>query len=270
MYSKLTTMPAGGLVTAGVGAAIGLGTAIYGGIKKRQAERAAAANVMPIYNIPTEEQDALTLAGSQAGQGMSDASRQAYLNNAGSGLSATTNAILRGGGDANSIGNAYNKYETGINNQAIYDDQARMNHLSNLQGEFHRMSAQKDKQWQINQYAPWANKAQAIGQQLTGSQNMINSGISTMSGAALTAADGYFKRVKPTNPTGGQQQTSIAPSNAFAAQPPAWAQQNYQAPDMPIPQANYNPSSGWNPPMSGDQPGAFNFPNYYDNFFPGH
>lgn len=264
-------MPAGGLVSAGVSGAVGLGTAIYGAIQKRKAQQEAAANKMPTYSIPTEEQDALTLAGSQAGQGMSDASRQAYLNNAGSGLAATTNAILRGGGDANSIGNAYNKYDTGINNQAIYDDQARMQHLSNLQGEFHRMSAQKDKQWQINQYAPWANKAQAIGQQLTGGQNMMMAGINTLGNSALTAADGYFKRVKalPTNTIRDPQQT-IAPINQFAAEPPQWQPQNYQAPNMPLPAVNYNPGSGWNPPMSGNDPSAFSFPNYYDNFFPGH
>lgn len=236
-------MPAGGLVSAGVSGAVGLGTAIYGAIQKRKAQQAAAANKMPTYNIPTEEQDALTLAGSQAGQGMSDASRQAYLNNAGSGLAATTNAILRGGGDANSIGNAYNKYETGINNQAIYDDQARMQHLSNLQGEFHRMSAQKDKQWQINQYAPWANKAQAIGQQLTGGQNMMMAGINTLGSAATTAANGYFGRVKPLQPTGGQPT------------PPSWLTQN-MAPNTPQQET-------WHSPMSGDQPGAFSFPSFY-------
>lgn len=253
-------MPAGGLVTAGIGGAIGLGTTIYGMIQKNKAEKAAKANVMPQYDIQPEEQYNLDIARSQAGQGMSDASRAAYMNNAGSGLAATTNAILRGGGDANSIGNAYNKYDTGISSQAIYDDQARMQHLSNLQGAYTRMSAQKDKQWQINKYQPWANKAQALAQQLAGSQNMITSGINTMGTAAIQGASGYFNRTKPI-PTTGQRPPGEGIQPLNTNQNNTWQPQSFQNPDQPQFPSNYG--GGWNAPMAASEPGAFSFPSYY-------
>lgn len=255
-------MPAGGLLTAAaITGAIGLGQTIYGVSQKKKAQREAAANKMPTYSIPGEEQSALTLAESQAGQGMSDASRAAYLNNAGSGLAATSNAILRGGGDANAIGSAYNRYETGINNQAIYDDQARMSHLSNMQSAFSRMSAQKDKRWQINEYQPWANKAQAVGQQLASSQNMITSGINTMGSALTSGLNGYLGRTRPLPATGGQQRENIAPLGDGSQQPQQQWQSYQQLPDQPTFPKQYG--NGWNTPMAANQPGSFSFPSYY-------
>lgn len=157
--------------------AIGAGIAIYGAVKKNQDAKKAANNIRPTYDIPQEEYDSERLAESQAGNGMSASSRQYYQNQADQGLSGTTDAILRGGGDANSIGNAYGNYEKGINSLAVYDDQARMSHLQNLQNSYLRMSADKDKKWQINQYGKWADTAQALAAKQAGDQQTISSGI---------------------------------------------------------------------------------------------
>lgn len=183
-------MPAGGLVVAGV---VGAGTAIYGAIQKNKAAKAARNNIMPHYDIPQSEYNSLNLAESQAGQGMSDASRQQLLNNSQSGLSATQNAILRSGGSANAIAGAEDKYQQGINQNAIYDDQARMANLSRLQSAYTRMSADADKSYQINEYAPWANRAQAISQQLQSGQQTMQSGLSTLGSAATSYAAAMAK-----------------------------------------------------------------------------
>lgn len=174
-------MPAGGLIVAGV---IGAGTAIYGAIQKDKAAKAARANVRPAYGIPQEEYQNLSLAESQAGQGMSDAARQQLQNNASAGLAGTQNAILRAGGSANAIASAEEKYQQGINQNAIYDDQARVSNLRNLQSAYTRMSADKDKEWQINQYGSWADKAQAISQQAASADKTMWSGINTVGSAA--------------------------------------------------------------------------------------
>lgn len=174
-------MPAGGLVVTG---AIGLGTAIYGAIQKNKAAKLANKNVEPTYTIPQYEADNLSLAESRAGQGMSDASRQQLLNNSNSGLAATEGAILRSGGSANAISGAQDKYQQGLNQMSIYDDQARLGNLANLQSAYTRASAESDKAWQINQYAPWANRAQAIAQQSAAADKTMWAGINSFGKSA--------------------------------------------------------------------------------------
>lgn len=191
---------------------IGAGIATYGIVKQSQAEKAAKNNKRPTYNIPEEEYDGERLAESQASQGMSAASKQYYLDNAGQGLSATTDAILRGGGDPNSIGSAYNNYQKGINSLSVYDDQARQQHLQGLTSAYARMSADKDKAWQVNQYGPYADKAQAYAAQEAGAQKTIGSGISIFGQGLGGLAKGAPNA--GTIPTGGTSNLPAGSGNA--------------------------------------------------------
>lgn len=172
----------------------GLGMSVYGAAKKAKAEKAAKANKQPEYKIPQEEVDNLRLAETLGNQGMSLASRTVYQNAADRGLTATTSAILRGGGDANSIGNAYQKYNEGIANMSIYDDQRRLQNLQNLMGQRSRMSSFRDKDYQLNEYAPWANRAQALAAQMAGGQNTMMSGLNTAIGGLSGVAQGMSAR----------------------------------------------------------------------------
>lgn len=172
----------------------GLGMAVYGAVKKEKAAKEAKANKQPEYKIPQEEVDNLRLAETLGNQGMSLASRNAYQNAADRGLTATTGAILRGGGDANSIGNAYQKYNEGVANMSIYDDQRRLQNLQNLMGQRSRMSSFRDKDYQLNEYSPWANRAQALAAQMAGAQNTQMSGINTAIGGLSGVAQGMSAR----------------------------------------------------------------------------
>lgn len=205
-------MPAGGMITSGL---IGGGLAIYGAIKKNQDAKAAANNQRPTYNIPQEEYDNQRLAASQAGQGMSATSRQAYQNSADSGLATTNDAILRSGGDPNAIGNAYNNYQQGINNLSIYDDQARMNHLNSLMAQNKNMAGERDKAWQVNQYAPWADKAQALALKQQGDQQLIGQGLGIIGSGAMGAAQHFANLGKkaPTTTTGNNVPLNSGTSN---------------------------------------------------------
>ena len=196
------------LAAMGIGVATGVGEGIYGAIQKRNAQRAAAANVMPTYTPSPYEGQITNLAESQAGTGMSDAARQALLNNSNTGLATSVGAIEKMGGNPNSIGSAYQNYNTNINNQAIYDDSQRMAHLSNLQGAYSRASAVADKAWQINQYQPWANRAQAIAGQLQGGQNMMMAGINTAAGGVMSGLSALGRKNNPSVDTGGGGQGS--------------------------------------------------------------
>jgi hypothetical protein len=190
----------------------GLGMAVYGAVQKDKAAKEAKKNVQPKYEIPQEEYDNLKMAENLASTGMSGASRAAFLNNADRGFTATTDAILKGGGDANSIGNAYERYNEGISNMSIYDDKMRMQHLQDLMGQRSRMAAFKDKSYQVNEYSPWANKAQALSAQMAGGQNTMMSGINTfVSGAGGFAQGMANKEQMPSYGWNKPEPQTVAP-----------------------------------------------------------
>lgn len=194
-------------------AAIGAGTAIYGGIKSAQAAKAAKANLAnrPTYTPLAEDDSELNLAQSMSGTGMSDTSRQALLNNNQNAQAASINAIQRNGGDPNAIGNLYGQAQNGLNSAAIYDDQARMSHLNTLLGTYAQYNAQRrsdaDKTFQIDQYAPWADKQQLITQQQQAAQNLILSGLGTTSKALVS----YKAPADPPKDPGTRGLSGITP-----------------------------------------------------------
>lgn len=226
------------------GAAIGAGQTAWGAIQKEKARKAAAANTMPEYEINSEEKDMLRLAQSQAGQGMSDAAREAMRSNTDRYLGTGIDAILRGGGNANAISGLAGNVQSQVNQMAVYEDQARLKNLESLQAARARMSANKDKAYQINEYQPWANRAQAINEQMRGANNMIQSGINTFGSGLMSSISNMPQRQRaPFMPA---QQPQIDP--IYAVPPPSSYQQyGYQGDGrtMPtpgetnIPQFNY-------------------------------
>lgn len=184
-------MPAGGIASAGVGLLLGLGEGIWGASEKKKYQNqinALNAN-RPQYEINPEEYNMVNLAESRANQGMGGAARQQLQNNTDRTLATTANAALMGGADANSIGNLVDKSQQAYNQNAIYDDQARMQNLANLQQSWARMSADKDKQWDINKEQPWKDKMTALSQQLAGANNMMMSGFN-LAGSGLMSGVG--------------------------------------------------------------------------------
>jgi len=231
-------------------AAVAIATAVYGAVKENKADKAAAANVRPTYTTPQTEYDNQRIAESQAGQGMSAASKQDYLNNAGQGLAATNDAILRGGGDANSLAATYDKYNQGISNLSIYDDQARQGHLNNLIAQNQRMSAGTDKNWQLNQYAPWADRAKLYATQQQEGQQLIGQGIGMLGKAATGAAGGIGGGGDDTSSGSAAPPAGVAPSSNMGSY--------YGTPDYQPQAPYYSP----NTPSSGDGSGTYGWNGY--------
>lgn len=194
---------------------VGAGEAIYGGIQANKAKKAQAALLAnrPKYQINPEEYDIENQAESQASQGMGAGARQQLQNNTDRGLATNANAILMGGGDANAIGNLADKTQQGYNQNSIYDDQVRLKNLDNLQSAYARMSADKDKQWDINTNQPWKDALTAQTQQRQAGNNMMMSGISSVgsAGAGFAKALGGNSGGGWTNP--GPTQISQIPTS---------------------------------------------------------
>lgn len=214
------------------GAAVGAGELAYGAHLKKKAQQAAAANIMPQYQIAPEEQQMLSQAESSAGQGMSDAAREALRSNSDRSQGTAIDAMLRSGGTANSIGKTAGATQAGLNQVAIYEDSARLEHLKDLQNARARMSANRDKSYQINKYNPWANKAQAISEQLAGANNVMNSGINTLGQGVLGLVGSFGGQPKAPNYNYMPQTPGIGPLpiGGSAPQPEPYQPQSVQTP----------------------------------------
>ena len=183
------------------------GYQIYQGEKAKKEAKNLAKTPRPEFNpeVPKGEYDALNLLQSRAGQGMSDASKNLYKQNADRGLSSTIDAIIKGGGDINSIGKAQQGYLDGLSRLSLADDAMRLQNINNFLTQQRRISDMQRQdftsQFQVNEYAPFADKMAAAAQLRTQGQQMTNAGINT----AGSAIGNYASNI-------GQQQ-SIAKVN---------------------------------------------------------
>jgi hypothetical protein len=100
------------IVGAGVQAGAGIFNVVSGAVTTAKANREAKVldATRPQYNIPSNYYDNLNLATSRAQRGFSDETMGYLSNQLERGLSASNNAILRGGGNVNNIGNAYDTF----------------------------------------------------------------------------------------------------------------------------------------------------------------
>lgn len=187
-------MPAGGLYTAGVSAAIGAGETLWGAKQRNNYQRSIdslSAN-RPKYAINPEENSILNLAENRAGQGMSAASNQALLNNSNNSLSTSLDYALKSGADPNAIGNIADKQQQALNQNAIYNDQARISNLDKLQSAYARMSANRDKEFQLNQEQPWKDQMTALSEQLKGANNIFQQGLSSGGSSIMSGVNKLF------------------------------------------------------------------------------
>lgn len=201
--------------------AIGGGTAIAGGIKAKKAKQAAALNAKnrPVYQTPQSEFDTLSLLENRASQGLSDNSKQYYQQNQDRALTAGINGILQGGGSVNNIDSLLNQYSNANGRLALANDEAQVKNIYSLIGQRQRMADYQDKQFQINDYAPFADRAQQFAQERAQGQGMVSAGLNT-AGSGIQNFIGTLGRKQQMNQDTQLRTTpAIAPSttNNFPA-----------------------------------------------------
>jgi len=80
----------------------------------------------PEYEIPEEIGQNQSIAQYYGQQGLDANTLYNYRRNLERGMSSTTSAVLQGGGSINRVGQAYDKYQTGLGRVAAMDNQARV------------------------------------------------------------------------------------------------------------------------------------------------
>lgn len=119
------------------------------------------------------------IAESMAGRGMSDAAKQTSMNMLNRGLTSSVDAILRGGGSVNNIGDLYDSFSSGVGRMSLAEDEARFRNLNLFLRANEQMAQETEKAWQINEYAPWADKMQLNAAKAEAKNKNIWGGINT-------------------------------------------------------------------------------------------
>jgi hypothetical protein len=173
-------------------AVLGAAEAVTGLFKSGKAKREAArleASRPEIADSPFVA-DQLALAQSEFANGMSAESESAYESGISRDLSTSLDAILKGGGDINSVSDIFDRSQTGRQRLSLMKENLRLNQISNLVNAQGAAENERLQQFQFNEWAPWSDKARANAQSRQGAENMIWNGLQTAGSAATSYLQG--------------------------------------------------------------------------------
>lgn len=206
----LSSNPVGLAVNAGVGlvdTAIGLIDA-----HKAKKEAAILAKERPVRQISPEVTKNLGLTESELAGGMGAAATKAYNDAVDREQAGSISAILRGGGSVNSISDVYGAGEEGRQRLATITNQLRLNQISNLMKARETMTNEEDKNFLFNKWAPYADRAQAVGQERQAANKQIFSGLQTLAGGV---GDLFGEKSNPSN-NGGDSGGGFSGLDSFS------------------------------------------------------
>jgi len=182
-------------IAAAAQAVAGIAQTVSGFVQKSKAKKMARNNKRPVYNIPTEISDNSAVTDSRASRGLSGQAVDLYKKDSDRKITTSIDAILKGGGSVNNIADLYTATNDGVSRMALLDDEMRSRNVAAYVSQNNTSAEYKDKAWQINQYAPYADKAQAAAALSKMGTDNIWKGINTVGSAATNAiTSGLFKK----------------------------------------------------------------------------
>jgi hypothetical protein len=239
------------LVSAGVGSAIGVAQTVAGLVNAAKTKKLAKELELsrPKYQISDLAGEDLALAESELANGMSSRAESAYNNLNNQQFSSSLSAILRGGGSVNNVAETYGASEEGRLRLAQLQDQLRLSQIDRVMKTRQMYRDEQDKEWQINDFAPWEDKKVANAEARAKAQDQIWGGIGTVANAGINYFGGknqekmydkYFG--KPTM----SSSSSMMRSNPVSGLRPNMLEINSSNPftKWDAPDYNFNPDSG--------------------------
>lgn len=163
------------------GAALGVAQSVVSLINAAKAKKEAKElqRTRPKHEISPEFGKNLSLVESELSGGMSNAAESAYNNLMNKQMSASIGAILRGGGDVNSVSSVFASGEEGRQKLAMLNDQLRLKQIDNVIKAREMMAGEQDKNFLFNEWMPWADRAQANSEARKNADKGIWSGLQT-------------------------------------------------------------------------------------------
>lgn len=233
-------------------AGLALPQAIFGTWQYLNAVKQAKNNVRPEYNIDPAFQNQIDLL--TANYGLPQSALASFYNQAGQGATQGINAILSAGGNPNMIAGLINQQNRNFQDVLVKDALAKKADLTGIINAQLQLAGEKDKAFQINKFAPYADSAQAIAQQK-------NAGLQNITGAFNTASSGIGNAL-----TAGLYDSKITDTTKIT---PTTTGVDYSQIIKMLPQnqsgfQNYSqPASNMNLGMNNFS--SYNLPNYYFN-----
>jgi hypothetical protein len=203
-------------IPAALGAAQVVTGLLKGGKAKREAER--LKGMRPKLESSEFIDDQLSLAQSELASGMSGAAETAYEEGLSRDISSSLDAILKGGGDINNVAEIFDRSATGRQRLSLMKENLRLNQIQNLVNAQGAAENQRKEMFQFNDWAPWADAAQANAKARQGAENMLWSGLQTVGGAATGFLQGqqaqsdfnnYFSSTSPNSTSPNMQPSTV-------------------------------------------------------------
>lgn len=181
-------------IIAAIGLAAALGSTAYGAAQQKKAEKLRQSNIRPTYTIAPEILENQRISEYRAGFGLPEHVKQYYRQGSERGLTTSVDKILKGGGSPNDVVGAYNIYNDSLAKLAIADDERQYKNIQNLLENNRYMESVRDKEFQVNKYGPYADKARLAAEMSQAGANYIQSGINTGANAIGTYAGSMARR----------------------------------------------------------------------------
>lgn len=186
-------------MSTGLQALLAIGQMAGAGQKNREAKKLERNLVTPDYEIAQPILDNQAFAESRNSQGLSDAAMVGYNDNINRSLTSSIDAILRGGGSVNNIADLYDTVEDDFSKVAMIDEEIRMKNASNYLSQNEKLAEEMDKQWQVNEWAPYQDQRQLIASLRGQAQAQKGQGLSLLGGAVNNFVVGSQLAADPNN-----------------------------------------------------------------------
>lgn len=176
------------IASIGSQALAGLGQIASGISQNAKAKKIARNNPRPEYKMPKAIVDNQNLIEGRASHGLSDGAVNTYTQASDRQQSSAIDAILKGGGSVNNIGELYSASNDGLTRLALIDEEMRSRNVKALVDQNSVMGDYQDKEWEINKWGPYADAAQAAAALKKQGSDNIWKGIGSVTGAVTNAA----------------------------------------------------------------------------------
>lgn len=155
--------------------------AIFGTFQYLSAVKNARKNLRPEYEIdPTFQQNIDFLKNTM---GLPQSALELYYNRVGHGTSQGIEALLASGGNANQIATILGNQNRSFQEIALQDALQKKQDIGGIINANLMLAGEKDKAFQINEYAPYSDKAQALSAQKSAGLQNIGGAITGFSSA---------------------------------------------------------------------------------------
>lgn len=217
-----------------IAAAIGAASAGLGAYQYLHGKKQAKRNVRPMYNIDPAYQSNIDVLKNTIG--LPSSALEFYNRNIGQNTNQNLNAILSLGGTSNDVASLYGNQDEAFERVLIQDALQTKSDLGGINNAKLELAEQRDKQFSLNLFDPYKDKAQAAAEEKNAGIQNIFGGLNTVAGGLANRAT--LKLAESINAAGKEEGvTDTAPNEGVDlhllykkwqdSQKPAWQQTKF-------------------------------------------